>query len=161
MGGSIECGRGIELFENHRKRYSFSMYQSKWVVAHTSERGCPIYDDVSGQLWYLQIGIECNIFIIDEIYMTSATSVTLRFWFIFVRAWHPKTQKCISQKSFLLIIFLTQQRAHHRCFLLIIFTYETAQTPYMCSKLVSDSVTGQNWILWLIRLSLWKALVQI
>ena len=73
------------------------MYQSKWLVTRTSELGCPIDDDVSSRLWHLQIGIECNIVIITDIYITSATSVPLSFWFF--------SAEVRSQQIFLLIIY--------------------------------------------------------
>ena len=77
------------------------MYHSKSVVTRTSERVCPIHSDVSGQIWCLQIWIERNIFIISDIYITSETSVTLSFSFIFVQAQHPVPRKCVRKKLFI------------------------------------------------------------
>ena len=76
------------------------MYWSELIVARTSERVCPIQDNISGRILYLKIVIECNIFIIVDIYINSATSVTLRFSFIFVRVRHPVSLKCVRKNIF-------------------------------------------------------------
>ena len=106
-------------------------YQSKWVVTLTSERVCPINNDASGRLCYLQIGIDCNIVIATAIYITSATSVTLRFWLIFIRAQHPELWKCVCERSFYWLFYCTQQRVCHICFYWI-FSCKQQSAHHIC-----------------------------
>ena len=72
------------VFAKGRHDIELLMDQSKWVATQTSKQRCPIHNDLRDILWYLQIGIEHNIVIIADIYITSANSVTLSFWFTFV-----------------------------------------------------------------------------
>ena len=123
-----------------------AMYHSKLVVTRTSEWVCPIHNDVSRRLCYQKIGIWFNIVIITDIYITSATSVTLSFWFILVRVWHPEPRKCIHKRDFYWFLYRTQQWTRHIWFLLIIFGYTTARTPYMRSERVLESIAGLNWV---------------
>ena len=125
----------------------------------TSEQGCPIHNDVSGRLWYLQIGIECNIVIITEIYITYAKSVPLSFSFIFIRARHSNRGSAFAKELFIdyfpvhniaraidafYCLFLrTQQSVRHRC----------AQSVYRTALLVKIGFLS------LVRKSLRRALV--
>ena len=92
------CVNSIILRDDLTQLY---IYQSKLVVTCTSEWGCPINNNVSSRIWYIQIVIECNIVIIADIYITSSTSVTLSYCFIFVLARHPVPRKCISKNIFI------------------------------------------------------------
>ena len=115
----------------------FSLYQSKWKVTSTSERGCPIHNDVSGRLWYLQIRIECNVVIITEIYIISTTSVTLSFWFIFVQARQPEPRKCVGKRAFYWLFSRTQQHARHRCARSVYRTTSLVKIGFLCLVLQS------------------------
>ena len=85
------------------------------------------------------IGIEGNIFIIVDIYITSATSVTLSLWIISIRSRHPEPRKYICKRAF--IDYLCVHNSAHTIsnFYLFVFAFTTLHAPYMFSIRVSDS----------------------
>ena len=70
-------------------------------MTRTSNQGCPNHNYVSGQIWYLQVVISFNIVIITDIYITSDTPVTIRFWSIFVQAWQPEPLSAFANDIFI------------------------------------------------------------
>ena len=124
------------------------MYQLKSVVVRTSKKGCSIHNDFSGRLQYIQIEIQCNIFIITEIYIASATSVTLSFWIIFVRLQHPNRGSAFIREHFIdyfpvrrsaraidafyLLFSRTKQCMHHRCAQSVYRTAPMVKIGFLC-----------------------------
>ena len=137
-------------------------YQSKWVVTRTSEQGCPPRNDVISQLWYLQIGIECNIVIITDINITSATPVTLSFWLIFGWARNPNPRKYVFTKELLIDYFPVHNRAHNiGDFNLFVFSHNSARTIYALKACIRQRHLVKIDFLCLVWQSLRRALVQI
>ena len=138
------------------------MYQSKWVVMHTSERGCPVHNDVRGRLWYIQIGIKCNIIIITEIYITPITSVTLRFWFFFFKGATPWTTEVRFTKE----LFIDYFRVHNSALAIDdfywLFLRKKHRARHRWAQSVYPTVSLVNiGFLCLVNQSLLRALVQI